>query len=88
MATRTGHLDVRASERKRRRVVVKLPAGPESRVMAKLTGCGEAHLDMVNWRGRGVVILEVAGHASGVGARQIVIIVDMAVRADAWRDHV
>ena len=87
VAAGAGDLDVETRQRKRGRVVVKRPLGPESRIVAKLASRGESHLDVINRGGRGVVILEVARDAGGVGARQTVIVVDMAVRAHAWRDQ-
>jgi hypothetical protein len=85
VAVGTGHLDVETGKRKRSSVVVKRPVGPESSVVAELTGGWETYLTVVNRRRRVVVILEVAGGTSGVGARQTIVIVEMAVRADAWR---
>ena len=88
VAAGAGDLDVETRQRKRGRVVVKRPVGPESRIVAKLASRGESHLDVINRRGRGVVILEMTRDACGVGARQTVIVVDVAIRADARGDQV
>jgi len=84
VATGTGHLRVKARQREGWRyvVVVELAVGPHNRVVAKIAGRGEANLDVVD-RSRGRVVgVQMAGHAGSVGARQTVIVVDVAVRAD------
>ncbi len=86
VAAGAGNRGVEPSKWKSRCVVIKLAVGPQSCVMAELAGRGETHLDVVNRRRRRVVVLQMARRASRTG--QIVIVVDMAVRADAWRDHV
>ena len=88
VAVRAWNLEVETRERKRSRGVVKRPVGPQSCIVAELASRGESHLDMINRRRRGVVILQVARDAGGVGSRQAVIVVDVAIRADAWRDQV
>jgi hypothetical protein len=71
-----------------RGAVVKLSVRPQRGVVAELAGCGEADLDMVNRGGSRVVIVEVAGHACRVRAGQIVVVVDVAIGAGAWRNGV
>lgn len=88
MTAGAGHLDVEASQRERCRVVIKLPIGPECGVMTELTCRGEAHLDVVNRSSCCIVIVQVAGYASRVRARQIVVVVDVAIGADPRRDGV
>jgi hypothetical protein len=60
MAVGTWNRGVSPSERKSRGVVIKLSVGPKSSVVAKLAGCGETYLDVVNRSRRRVVILQVA----------------------------
>ena len=83
MATSAGHAGVKTSERKFRRVVIELAVGPDNRVVAKIASRGKPDLNMVNRRGRRVVGIQMAGHTCSVGARQTVIVVDVAVGADA-----
>ena len=52
-----GHLRVETSQRKRGRTVIEFAVGPQCSVVAKLAGRREAHLDVVNGCGRGVVIV-------------------------------
>ena len=63
--------------------VIKLAIRPLHGVVATLARSGEAELRVIQRRCCGVVVLHVAGGAGS--ARQIVIVVDMAVGADAWR---
>lgn len=86
MATGASHCCVSARQRKRSRAVIKLTVGPQNRVVAQLAGCGEACLDVIHWSCRRVVVLQVTGDAGSVCARQVVIVVDVAVSADAWRN--
>ncbi len=88
MTISTGHLDVEPSQRERCRVVVKRAVGPECCVVALLTGRGEAYLDVVNRSDCRVVILEMAGHACRVRARQIIVVVDVAIGASPRRNGV
>ena len=60
--------------------VVKLSVRPQHGVVTALASQREA-LDVVHWRGCVVVVLLVATHATGVGAGQVVIIVDVTLRA-------
>jgi hypothetical protein len=69
VAIGTGDLNVEASQGKYRRIVIKLPVGPECGVMTQLTGRGETHLDVVNRSRCRVVILKMAGDACRVRAR-------------------
>ena len=88
VAVRAWNLEVETRERKRSRGVVKRPVGPQSCIVAELASSGESHLDVIDRRRRGVVILQVARDARGVGGCEAVIVVDMAIRADTWRDQV
>ena len=64
--------------------VVEGRAGPGSRVMALGAGLGEAGLHVVRIRSA-LEVLQVATNASRVGTGQIVVIVDMALRAGNCR---
>ena len=86
VATGAGHFGVGSREWEYRCVVVKLSVGPECRVVAELASRGETHLDVVYRSSRRVVVLQVAGRASRTG--QVVVVVDVAVRANTRRDHV
>lgn len=72
---------VRESETRRR--MVELAVGPLDRVVTALTGCRESQLRVVDRRGCRVVVLQVARRASRRG--QVVVVVDVAVEADARR---
>ncbi len=88
VTARAGHLRVEAGQWKRGRAVIKLAIGPERRVMAELASRGEADLDVVNRSGCRVVSVQVARNACGVSARQIVIVVDVAIGAGPRRNGV
>ena len=75
-------------QRKHRRAVIKLAVGPQRGVVAELAGRGEAYLDVVNRGGCRVVIVQVAGNACCVRAGQVVVVVDVAIGAGAWRNSV
>ena len=64
--------------------VVEGRAGPGSRVMALGAGLGEAGLHVVRIRSA-LEVLQVATNASRVGTGQIVVIVDVALRAGNCR---
>lgn len=83
MATGTGHRGVRASQREWCGVVIEGAVRPQGSVMTKLAGRGEAHLNVVNRRRCVVVVGQMARHARRIRARQVVIIVDMAIGANA-----
>lgn len=61
--------------------MIELAIGPQDRVVAALARRREAELRMIYRCGRRVVIIQMAGNAGG--GRQIVIVVDVAIRADA-----
>ena len=86
VTTRASHLGVEACQWKRGRAVIKLAVGPQRGVMAELAGRGETYLDVVYRSSRRVVVLQVACRAGRTG--QVVVVVDMAVRANTRRDHV
>jgi len=88
VTSRAGDSRVESGQRERGGAVVKLAVGPQRGVMAELAGRGEAYLDVVNRGGRRVVIVQVTGYAGGVRARQIVVVVDVAIGAGAWRNGV
>jgi hypothetical protein len=56
--------------------------------VAELAGCGEAYLDVINRRGCGVVIVQVAGHAGRVRSCQIIVVVNVAIGAKPRRNGV
>lgn len=74
---RSGQLETSAG-------VVESAIGPLHSVMASLACCGECHGDVVNWRNRIFVIGLMARVACR--ARQVVVIVGVAVRALAGRN--
>jgi len=80
VATGAGHLHVETRQRKGGGVVVECSVGPKSGVMTQIAGRGKPDLNMVNRRGRRIVILHVACGASR--AIEAVIVVDVAVRAE------
>ena len=88
VTTGAGHLNVEASQREGRGVVIKLPIGPECGVMAELASRGEADLDVVNRSGCRVVSVQVTGNACRVRARQTVVVVDVAIGAGPRRNGV
>jgi len=77
---------VRVGQWEARGGVVKLAVSPEQRVVAGLASCRKTGLDVVHRRDRIVVIVLVAGNAGR--ARQIVVVVDMAIRTLSRRHHV
>jgi len=79
VATGARHLNVVTRQREGGGVVVECSIGPQSGVMAQIASRGKPDLNMVNRRGSCIVILHMACGASR--ARQVVIVVDVAVRA-------
>ncbi len=63
--------------------MIELPVGPEQRVVAALASGREPELYVVHRSESGVVILKVTRDASG--GRQVVIAVEVAVRANSRR---
>jgi hypothetical protein len=88
VAKGAGYGGMKSGQRERGGAVVKLSVGPQRGVMAELAGRGETYLDVVDRRGCRVVIVQVAGYAGRVGAGQIVVVVDVAISAGAWRNGV
>ena len=80
MATGAGNLYVETRQRKGAGVVIEFSVNPQSSVMTQIAGRGKPDLNMVNRRGRRIVILHVACGASR--AIEAVIVVDVAVRAE------
>jgi len=85
MAARAGHLRVETSQGKRGCVVIEGAIRPQRRVVTYLTRRRESHLNMVDGRRRVVVVVQVARDARRIRARQAVIVVDVAIRADSRR---
>jgi len=77
---------VRARQSKSGSGVVERSIGPQHRVVARLASRREARGDMVHRRSRGVVVVLVARHAGG--ARQVVVVVNVAIRALTRRHSV
>ena len=88
MATGASDLGVEAGQRECCGAVVKFAIGPQRGVVAELAGRGETHLDVVDRSGRRVIGVQVAGYAGGVRAGQIIVVVDVAIGAQAWRHGV
>ena len=80
VALRTLQRRVRAGERESRRRVIEGRSRPRRRVMALLTGLREARRHVVGIR-RAVEIFQVAADAGRVRCGQVVIVVDVALRA-------
>ncbi len=76
---------MRSGERETGAVVVKRGVQPGSRVMALVAGLGEVRRHMV-WISRSLIILQVTTDA-GCG-RQVVVVVDVAIRALPRRHRV
>ena len=74
---------VRIGQRKSRRGVIEFAIRPDYRVVATFTGRRETCLDVIYGSRRRVVVVQVAGNAGG--AAQAVIIVYVAIGADAGR---
>ena len=74
---------VRVREGETGRRMIELAVGPLDRVVTALTGCRESQLRVVDRRGCRVVVLQVARRASRCG--QVVVVVDVAVEANARR---
>ena len=74
---------VRPGQRPSSLRMIELAVHPVDRVMTGFTGSGETGRDMVNGLLGVVVILLMAGDARSLG--QVVIVVDMAIRAGAGR---
>ena len=72
---------MRVCQRESGRAVIEFAVGPADRVVAAFASSRESHLDVVQRGGRGVVILQVARGASR--AREVVVVVDVAVEADS-----
>jgi len=77
---------VRASQREPGRGVIEHRVGPQVRVVAGITRGWEACRYVIHWCGRVVVIVQVARDASR--HRDVVVVVDVAVGAQARRHHV
>ena len=77
---------VRTSEREAGCVVIELAVGPQDRVMASLAGSRKSCGDVRHRTDRINIILLVAGNACGVG--QVVIVIEMAIRALPRRSSV
>ena len=86
VAANAGRHQVRVGQRESGRRVVKLSVRPHDRVVATFTRRREVGLDMVHRRDRVGVVLLMASDAQGAG--QVVVVVDMAVGADARRHQV
>ena len=78
MALRALHAAVCASQREAGGVVIESRAGPGSRRVALLASLREAGLHVIGI-GRALEILQVATDACGVGAGQVVIIINMTL---------
>lgn len=85
VAVGAGNRGVESRKGKCCRVVIKLAVGPQCRVVAQLTSRRETHLKVINRSRCRVVVLQVTRRASRTS--QVVVVVDMAVRANARRDH-
>jgi len=70
---------VRARQLESSRRVIERGVCAEHGVVAGLARCRESRRNVVHWRGRGVVVVLVARHAGRAG--QVVIVVDMTIRA-------
>ena len=66
--------------------VIESAIHPVDRVMALLAGRREIGGDVIHWRGRVVVVLLVATHTGG--DRDVVVVVNVTIRALAWRHGV
>ena len=77
---------VRAGQGERRGVVVELAVGPDYRVVAQFAGRRETGRDMVH-RALGVVVVVQVTTDAGRGV-QLVVVVDVAIRALPRRDRV
>ena len=75
-------IGVRVRQRKADRRVIESRRLPGTGVVAGLTGLREAAGDVIGIR-RSLEIAQVATHTGG--ARQVVVVVDVAVQADPWR---
>ena len=64
--------------------MVKGGIGPQIGVVTGFAGCGEGSRDVIHRRGRIVVILLMARNARG--GSQVVVVIDVAICARAWRD--
>lgn len=88
MAVGARHGRMGPGQRKRRCAVIELAVRPQNRVVAQLACCRKSGLDMVHRSSCRVVIIQVAGDTSRVGAGQIVVVVDVAVGAYAGGNSV
>ena len=79
VALRTLNGGMRSGQREARGRVIKVGAHPRGRVVALRTGLREAGLHVVGIGGA-LEVLQVAGHASRIRVRQVVVVVDMALR--------
>lgn len=80
VAAGAGHGGVRASQRESRVVVIEAGIGPRGRAVADVAGCREADLRVIGII-RVVVVGLMASDASGVGARQLVVSIHVALLA-------
>ena len=88
MTAGAGHRRVRAGQRKCCGVVIECPVGPQCGVVAELASRRESHLNVVDWRGCVIVIVQMARNARCISAGQVVIIVDVAIGADTRGNRV
>ena len=63
--------------------MIELAVGPEDRIVTAFARCGEAQLNVIQRRSRGVVILQVTRSTGGGG--QIIVVVDVAIETDTRR---
>ena len=77
---------VRVREHKSCRRVIKLTVSPQHGVVTLFAGLREVCGNMIHRRQRGLIVLQVARHARRAG--QVVVIVDVAVRAQPRRHSV
>jgi len=84
MALRALHGRVRTAQGKSSGRVIERRARPGRRVMALGAGLGEAGLHVIRIR-RALEVLQVTANARCVGTGQVVVVVDMALRAGNCR---
>ena len=74
---------MRASQRESRSSVIEFTVRPKHGVVATLTGGWEVGRNVVHRRGRRIVVVHVARRTCRAG--QVVVAVDVAIRALPWR---
>jgi hypothetical protein len=77
---------VRPGQRESRAAVIEFAIRPKHAVVAGLTRSREMRSDVVHRRGCRVVVIHVASHAGG--ARQVVVVINVAIRALPRRHRV